>query len=250
MCSLVNFAQTIDTSEYKSKVKLSFDAGLILNSSYSNKPYLDKQNNQGGHSPTTISSQFYTSKSLTIKPGLTIGMRLALGSKQRCKALFGVSYLLTTAEFSRTESYNEYTLNYSNLIKHYKDYNYKNYTSYLNINSGVRIIVSPKMYFDNELVLSIPVAVSNIVNGYESTSYYTMSTPSIYTFNNEVLVYSINQKSSVSYVNPTLCYSPKLTYQSNVKQHQIGYWCSYNVAIKYSMSWLMFGVSYFPGRKK
>lgn len=240
----------MDTARYEPKVRFAFDLGLILNSSYSNIPNRDKSIDQGGHNPSAISSQFYTSKSITIKPGLNIGLRLAFGSKRKCKALLGVSYLLTSAEFSLRESYNEYELGYSKLTKHYKDFSYKNHTGYLNVNSGVRIVISPKVFFDNELIVSFPITSTNVINGYERTSYYTMSTPSNYTLNNEVLVHSINQKNQVSYVDPTFCYAPKLSYKSTIKQHQIGYWCSYNIAAKYNMSWLMFGVSYFPGKIK
>ncbi len=219
--------------------RLAFHAGLVVNGSYSNKPYRDYPESSG-HGP---SSKAYSRPGKEYEnAGFNVGITLLSGRSDYFKRLIGIQYVQSRAEFNYTTSYidrqksNPYAGTYGGLT----ELNYKNASHFINLIAGFRFRIFRGFYLEPCLSLNINAYSSSKVNGLITTR--NGSAPK---------AYHIVKDSTSRFMEArvALSFTPRISYEFEIKSQRVGVYASYNMALKYRLPWWMFGVSWYPFRK-
>lgn len=219
-------------------LRISFQAGLVVNGSYCNKPYRDNPE-AGGHAS---SSKFYTHPGKEYyATGLNLGINLLFGRSEHFKKLLGIQYVQSRAEFNYNSSYidreksNSY-VTYSGRT----EFNYKNTSHFVNVVGGFRFRIFKGFSLEPCLSFNVNAYSKNRINGLitkqngsDPTAYHAVQ----------------DSTSGFTEVHTTLSFTPRVVYEFQIKEQKLGVYVSYNMALKYRLPWWMFGISWYPFKK-
>ena len=60
---------------------------------------------------------------------------------------------------------------------------------------------------------------------------------------------SNSRTSTIPFIKPSFGFSPKLSYDFNVKQQVFGVFYNFNIAFKQKIQWHLIGITYYPFKK-
>ncbi len=218
--------------------RVSFQAGLVVNGSYSNKPYRDSPE-AGGHASTSKAysppgKEYYCT-------GLSIGVTLLSGRSEYFKRLIGIQYVQSRADFNYNTSYIDREK--SNMYVTYSgktELNYKNTSHFINLVAGFRFRIFKGFSLEPCLGLNVNAYSTSKVNGLitrkngpDPTTYQVVK----------------DSTSGFTDAHVTGSFMPRAVYEFQVKKQKLGVYVAYNMALKYRLPWWMFGVSWYPFKK-
>ncbi len=218
--------------------RISFQAGLVVNGSYSNKPYRDSPE-AGGHAST---SKAYSSPGKEYYcTGLSMGVTLLSGRSEYFKRLIGIQYVQSRADFNYNTSYID--RDKSNMYVTYSgktELNYKNTSHFMNLVAGIRFKIFKGLSMEPCLSLNVNVYSRSKVNGLITTKNGTDPT-----------TYQVVKDSTSGFTDAhvTASFIPRLVYEFKIKEQTLGVYASYNMALRYRLPWWMFGLSWYPFKK-
>jgi hypothetical protein len=220
------------------KLRIYFHVAAVINGSYSNKPYKDSPENVGhGGSPDSYSKpgkEYYNT-------GLSVGVTLLSGRNEYFKTLLGIHYVQSKAEFNRNVSsidrersspYGTYSTN--------TQLNYKNTSHFINLVAGIRFKIFKGLSMEPCLSLNINAYSTSKVNG-------TITSNNGPNPDTQHLVK--DSTSGFTDAHVTVSFIPRLVYEFKIKEQTVGVYASYNMALRYRLPWLMFGVTWYPFKK-
>lgn len=217
------------------KLKISFNAALVVNGSYSNKPYRNSPESPG-HSP---SSQSYARPGKEqYDAGFSLGFTLLSGRNEYFKKLIGIQYVQSKAEFNRHLS--SIDVSKSSPYATYStrtELNYKNTSHFINLVAGFHIKVFRGFSLEPCLSLNMNAYSKSTVNGLitqkngpDPTTYHSVQ----------------DSTSGFTEAHVALSFMPKAVYEFQIREQKLGVYVSYNMALKYRLPWWMFGVTWYP----
>lgn len=149
-----------------SGARFNINAALILNNAYSNvqnKPIYE------GNSVTNTRKADTVNK---IRAGFTFGADMLLFPKENFKLIFGVSFSRTSAQYIYSYVSESITTRPGfTTITHETEYLQKEKLSAFNFQAGVRNFVYENVFLTSTFVLTRPLRVNRITNGYTKTTY-------------------------------------------------------------------------------
>lgn len=222
-------------------ININFDAGIVINDNYANKP---RSNNITLGSPGSPEYETYSvSKNKQMEYGYSIGFNFLAGKSPYVKHLIGINYLKATGEFIYNHSLSYYDNQTQTSLEYNKKATYRSTVHFVNFQTGIRFVIYKKLCLDNTISVNIPFKTINKVNGYETNSRrnYSSNKTETYYYNNEI--------THDSKVNATFSLSPKLSYEFNSGPRKFGIYLSYNISYKYELPWYMVGITYNPFKK-
>lgn len=219
-------------------LRIYFHVAAVINGSYSNKPYRDYPESAGhGAAPDSYSKpgkEYYNT-------GLSVGVTLLSGRNAYFKTLLGIHYVQSKAEFNhnkfsmdreRSSPYGTYSTS--------KQLNYKNTSHFINLVVGIRFKIFKGLSMEPCLSLNMNAYSTSKVNG----TITSKNGPNPDTYH---LVK--DSTSGFTDAHVTVSFIPRLVYEFQIKEQTVGVYASYNMALRYRLPWVLFGVTWYPFKK-
>lgn len=217
---------------------LSFNGALIINGSYSNKPYRDSPESPGHGSSASYYSrpgkEYYTA-------GFSLGASLLSGKNEYVKRILALQYTQSHAEFNYNYSYIDQAK--SNMYATYSgktELTYKNTSHFVSLMGGFRFKIVKGLHLETCVALHVNAYSKNRINGLitqkngpDPTAYHTVK----------------DSVSGFTQVHAALALIPKAAYEFQAGQQKLGVYVSYNLALMHRLPWWTFGVSWYPFKK-
>lgn len=214
---------------------LSFNAALITNGSYSNKPYRDSPESVGHGSSSYYYSrpgkEYYTM-------GFSLGVSLLSGRNEYIKRIIALQYTQSHAEFNYNYSYIDRTK--SSIYSTYSgktELTYKNTSHFLSLLGGFRFKIVKGLHLEACVAFHANAYSKNRINGLitqqngsDPITYHTVK----------------DSVSGFTQVRAALALIPKMTYEFQAGQQKLGVYVSYNLSLKHRLPWWSLGVSWYP----
>jgi hypothetical protein len=259
-CALCGFGQTPSAKRDSSAagqekrvgdyVKFNVQLGVVVNQSFSNVERPDRR-----AIPYKFSSERYSAKGDDINAGFNVGFNLLLGKSKIIQHVLGANYLLSRGEYSYSRSHTQ-PAGYYIGSSYVKDVDYSSTIGFLNLVSGIRLRIVKGLSIEPLASINIQLYAVGRVTGYERSAkttpvYFNPATgrDSLVTTTSQV-----NYDNTLTHDFPTgkittISFTPRISYEFSLKEHRVGAYVSYNMALKYRLPWWMFGVSWYPFRK-
>lgn len=221
-----------------SGLMLSFNGALIINGSYSNKPYRDSPESPGHGSSSSYYSrpgkEYYTA-------GFSLGASLLSGKNEYVKRIIALQYTQSHAEFNYNYSYIDREK--SNMYATYSgktELTYKNTSHFVSLMGGFRFKIVKGFYLETCVALHVNAYSKNRINGLitqkngpDPTSYHAVK----------------DSVSGFTQVHAALALIPKASYEFEAGKQKMGVYVSYNLSLVHRLPWRTFGVSWYPFKK-
>jgi hypothetical protein len=203
-------------------IKLNLQVATVVYNSYCNLP------RKGYYGMT--STDDYARASSKQNVTFNLGINLVLGKSPYIKHFIGVNYLRTKGEF-----YHDYSgIGYSSHAK------YTSYVSYINFITGLRFTIAKKFHLEPAITV---IAIQDSKTTRNGTEYRT-------DMQNYVSSHSSYENETVHrYVETTVAFSPKISYEIFSKKIKLEAYISYNMALYYRLPWYQFGFHIYPFKK-
>lgn len=169
-----------------------------------------------------------------------------LGKCNYPKFVAGFNYVLSKANYAyESSSTSPYPYNNAHVSR--EKYNVKTNIHFLNIMLGMRFSIFKRLHLEPLISGNFPVLVNNKITGYHNTYdllYNGPMMPSNAT-NHDTVFYNNSNVKEYDLKPTTVSFSPRVTYDFNLKQHKLGVYFSSNFAAKYRLQWNTLGIMYY-----
>ncbi len=231
-------------------VKFNVQLGAVVNQSFTNAA------RAGGDAPhDKFSSEKYSQKNNNTNASFTIGFNLLLGKSKIIQHVLGANYLLSRGEYGYYRSHT-HPAGYYIGSSYVKDANYTSNIHFLNLVSGIRLRIVKGLSIEPLASINIQLYGVGKATGYEkSTKTVPVSTNPVTGKDSLVTTTSLtNYDNTLTHDLPTgkittISFTPRISYEFIMKEHRVGAYASYNMALFTRLPWWMFGVSWYPFKK-
>jgi hypothetical protein len=230
-------------------VKFNVQLGAVVNSSFSN---VERAERNPAHDK--FSSERYSAKGNDVNAGFNVGFNLLLGKSKIIKHVLGANYLLSRGEYAYYRSHT-HPAGYYIGSSYVKDANYISNIHFLNLVSGIRLRIVKGLSIEPLASINIQLYAVGKSTGYEES---TKTDPVYDPLTGRKILFTstsqVNYDNSLTNDFPTgkittISFTPRIFYEFSLKEHQVGVYASYNMALRYRLPWWMFGVSWYPFKK-
>lgn len=213
-------------------MKLSFEAGILFNSSLANIPSDQSRNINYNTSVKTT----FDKSSNDYKTGFNIGFNFLIGSNPFIKYSMGETVTKTNADYYLIK--NETISNANKTSTTFLKVRSEEY--FVTLYNGLRFRLSRNLFLETGLAINIPVAYHAKINGYTNTEE-AGSQATIYYVKDSI------SKISTSYTH--IAFQPKVIYQFTNKLKYVAVFATRNRNVSTKYSWWIIGITYFPFKR-